>query len=64
MTAFMVVDSTDVIVPKLVRVTFAPGQEPVITRMVRGFNVNAVDAVHCSYTDPKGYVIDFWGVRT
>jgi len=64
MTAFMVVGSTDVILPKLVEVTFAPGEDPVLTRAVRGFKKNNVDAVRCSYTDPQGYFIDIWGIRT
>jgi hypothetical protein len=33
------------------------------TREVPGFKKNKV-AVHCFYTDPQGYFIDFWGIRT
>ncbi|HSN44652.1 MAG TPA: hypothetical protein VLR88_11440 [Propionibacteriaceae bacterium] len=64
LTTFLVVGTTDVIIPKVVRVTFTPGTDSVTTRAVHGFDVNAVDAAHCSYTDPLGYFIEFWGVRT
>lgn len=64
LTSFLVVGSTDVIIPKLVKVTFAPDEDPVVTRRVNGFGVNAVDSVHCHYTDPQGWFIEFWGVRT
>jgi hypothetical protein len=62
-TAFNVVDSTDVIVPKHVEVVFPGETEPVVTLHVPGFDKNARDTVTCTYTDPAGLAITLTGVR-
>ncbi len=62
-TAFNVVDSTDVIVPKHVEVVF-PGQtDSVVTLHVPGFERNHRDTVTCTYTDPQELDITLIGVR-
>ena len=63
-TPFHVVDSSDVIIPKHVVVIFAPGTDPVVTLDVPGFDATRHDAVHCTYVDPVGLAVDFWGLRS
>ena len=63
-TPFHVVGSTDVIVPKHVEVTPSPGAGPYVTIDVPGFDRDRAVATHCSYTDPDGWVVDFWGLRS
>jgi hypothetical protein len=62
-TAFNVVDSTDVIVPKHVEVVFPGATEPVVTLHVPGFDRNGRDTATCTYTDPAGLAITLTGVR-
>ena len=62
-TAFNIVDSTDVIVPKHVEVVFPGETEPVTTLDVPGFRKNNVDTVTCTYTDPAGLSIALTGLR-
>lgn len=63
LTAFNVVDSTDVIVPKHVEVVFPGETEPVVTLHVPGFDRNGRTTVTCSYTDPAGLAVTVVGVR-
>ena len=63
-TAFNVVDSTDVIVPKHVEVVGLPGTTgSVVTLHVPGFDRNRRDTVTCTYTDPRELDITLIGVR-
>ena len=62
-TAFNIVDSTDVIVPKHVEVVFPGETEPVVTLHVPGFDTNRRNTVTCTYTDPAGLTITLTGVR-
>lgn len=61
-SAFHVVDSTDIIKPKYVVVTFEG--ETFVTVDTPGFNRNGHDVVHCNYVDPAGLEVDFLGIRT
>ena len=61
-TPFNVVDSTDVIIPVQVWVTFPSGQT-VMTFDKPGFARNNLPTVHCTYTDPLNLFIDFMGIR-
>ena len=63
-TPFNVVGETDVIIPKYVEVVFTPGTSPVVTLQVPGFDRTAERAVHCTYVDPVGLAVDFWGLRS
>lgn len=62
-TPFHVVDSTDVIIPKYVEVVFPDDPETYVTLHVPGFNHERPGATHCTYKDPAGLQVDFWGVR-
>lgn len=62
-TPFNVVDSTDVIIPKLVQVVLPDGQGPVVTLNVPGFDPSRKSTVHCTYVDPVGLEVEFWGLR-
>ncbi len=62
-TAFNLVNSTDVIVPKHVEVVFPGETEPVITLDVPGFRKNSRGTVTCTYTDPAGLAITLTGLR-
>lgn len=59
-TAFLVKDSTDVIVVKWAVVRFPDGRvyTPVA---VPGFDVSQAE-MHCTYTDPAGLDIELWGL--
>jgi hypothetical protein len=61
--SFHVVGSTDVIKEKHVEVVFPETTERVTTLDVPGFNRNGQDVVHCTYTDPDGLFVDFFGLR-
>ena len=61
-TPFNIVGSTDVIIPKFVRVT-TPDNMTFITRNVPGFNPDGPDVVECSYVDPVGLLVEFLGIR-
>ena len=61
-TPFNIVGSSEVIIPKVVVVTF-DGQT-FTTRSVPGFDIDGPHVVECSYTDPVGAFIHFWGIRT
>lgn len=63
-TPFNVVGGTDVIIPKYVEVVFTPGTSPVVTLQVPGFDRTTDAAVHCTYVDPAGLAVDFWGLRS
>lgn len=63
-TPFHVVGSPDVIVPKYVEVILPGGTDPIVTVDVPGFNANREDATHCTYVDPVGLAVDFWGLRS
>lgn len=63
-TAFNVVGSSDVIVPKHVEVVFPGETEPVTTLHVPGFSANSRETVACTYTDPAGLMITLTGVRS
>lgn len=60
-TAFNVVDSTLVIVPKRVDVVFPDGSEAT-TLDVPGFHRNNASTVTCTYTDPRGLYITLMGL--
>lgn len=62
-TPFNVVDSTEVIIPKLVKVVLPNGQGPFVTMNVPGFDPARKSTVHCSYVDPIGLQVEFWGLR-
>ena len=62
-SAFHVVGSSDVIKPKHVEVVFPGTTAPVTTYDVPGFTRNAAGTVHCTYTDPAGLYVDFYGLR-
>ena len=61
-TPFNVVDSTDVIIPVHVQVTWPNGTTRV-TLDKPGFAENGLPTVHCTYTDPANLFIDFLGIR-
>ncbi len=63
-TAFNVVGSSDVIVPKHVEVIFPGETEPVTTLDVPGFRSSSRETVTCTYTDPAGLRILLTGVRS
>jgi hypothetical protein len=63
-TPFHVVGSPDVIVPKHVEVILPGGNEAIVTVDVPGFNADRQDATHCTYVDPAGLAVDFWGLRS
>lgn len=63
-TPFHLVGSTDVIVPKHVEVTLPTGEGPYVTIDVPGFDLGRADATHCTYTDPVGRAVEFWGLRS
>jgi hypothetical protein len=63
-TAFHVVGSSDVIVPKHVEVVFPGTTEPVTTLHVPGFDKNNRDVVTCRYVDPAGLSVTIVGVRS
>lgn len=62
-TPFNVVDSTDVIIPVHVTVTWPDGGPTRVTFDKPGFVKNVVPTVHCTYTDPSRLFIDFYGIR-
>jgi len=62
-TPFAVVGTNQVIIPKHVEVVFVAGTDPVVTVDVPGFDSARGDAVHCTYVDPVGLAVDFWGLR-
>lgn len=63
-TPFHVVGSTDVIIPKYVEVVLPDDPETTyITVNAPGFNREHPAATHCTYEDPAGLQVDFWGVR-
>ena len=61
-TPFNVVGSTEVIIPKFVRVT-TPDNQVFITRNVPGFDPDGADVVDCHYVDPVGLLVEFLGIR-
>jgi hypothetical protein len=63
LTSFHLVGSPEVLVPKRVQVVFPGTTEPVTTLLVPGFDKNAKDVVHCTYTDPAGRFIDLLALR-
>jgi hypothetical protein len=63
-TSFHAVDSTDVIIPKHVEIYGYFGDFWKETMDVSGFDVNAVETVHCEYVDSRNYPVRFDGVRT
>ncbi|MFK5633718.1 hypothetical protein [Ornithinimicrobium sp. LYQ103] len=60
---FHVVGSRDVIVPKYVSIYLADGSGPFVTVDVPGFDVDGSAVVHCTYVDPIGLSVEFWGLR-
>lgn len=60
---FHLVGDTAVLVPKTVHVTL-PSGETFTTYYRPGFDHNAVDTVHCWYTDPSGLFVDITGMLT
>ena len=61
-TPFNVVGSNAVIIPKFVLVTIEG--TTFLTVDVPGFNPEGANAVHCMYIDPRGFLVDFLGLRT
>ena len=61
-TPFNVVGSHAVIVPKFVLVTIEG--TTFLTVDVPGFDPDGANAVHCMYIDPRGFLVDFRGLRT
>lgn len=61
-TPFNVVGSNAVIIPKFVLVTFEGAT--FLTVDVPGFDPDGPHAVHCTYVDPRGFFVDFRGLRT
>jgi hypothetical protein len=61
-TPFNIVGSTNVIIPKFVRVTTPQGMT-FVTLNVPGFNPDGPDVVECSYVDPVGLLVEFLGIR-
>jgi hypothetical protein len=62
-TPFHVVGSPDVIIPKRVQIVLPTGEGPFVTMDVRGFDPTRASTVHCTYVDPVGLAVEFWGVR-
>jgi hypothetical protein len=61
-TPFNVVGSNAVIIPKFVLVTIEG--TTFLTVDVPGFDPEGANAVHCMYVDPRGFLVDFRGLRT
>lgn len=62
-TPFNVVDSTEVIIPKRVQIVPPTGGGPFVTLDVPGFDPERKSTVHCTYVDPIGLKVEFWGLR-
>jgi hypothetical protein len=61
-TPFNLVGSNAVIIPKFVLVTIEG--TTFLTVDVPGFDPEGANAVHCMYVDPRGFLVDFRGLRT
>ena len=61
-TPFNVIGSHAVIIPKFVLVTIEG--TTFLTVDVPGFDPDGPNAVHCMYIDPRGFLVDFRGLRT
>ena len=61
-TPFNIVGSSELIIPKYVQVTI--DGDTFTTVDVPGFNPNGPHVVACAYTDPRGFLVEFLGIRT
>ena len=62
LTVLLIQGSTDVIVPKLVKVTPDGATQPTTTLRVPGFDPD--NLTYCEFTDPAKRFVQVWGIRT
>ena len=61
-TPFNIVGSSEVIIPKFVQVTI--DGDTFTTVNIPGFDPKGLHVVACAYTDPRGFLVEFLGIRT